>query len=134
MDIESKRAEALKRMKALHLHKNVIDEFKEDEIINCSTDNKGLLFYLTEDQKNVVKTFEEIYNGVVYHVIENNTDFGFLYTLLYVSDTPEEWEMDREDLTSNITFAFVHNVDVPEFSEFGSIGFVSKNGGLVRVS
>ena len=42
---------------------------------------------------------------------------------LFVSDyKDEEWEMDREDLKKGVVLSYVYNYDVPEFSEFGSIG------------
>lgn len=56
------------------------------------------------------------------------------YCLLYVSKYKEEWQTDREDLKEGLAFSYVYNMDCPEFSEFGSIGFAQRFGGLVRTA
>ena len=55
----------------------------------------------------------------------------FIYTRFICK---KEWQTDREDLKDNIALSYVYNVDCPDFSEFGSIGFAQRFGGLVRTA
>lgn len=71
---------------------------------------------------------------MVYHILHSYTEFGELLAILYVSQYKEEWKIDREDLKEGITFSYVYNIDCPEYSEFGSIGFAVRFGGLVRTA
>lgn len=129
---QKQMAEAIKRMKALGLYPAVIKEFEEDGKLNLSEYN-GILFHLNDDEKEMIKTWEQD-ECLVYHVIKSKTSFGLLYSLLYVSDTEEEWEMDFEDIKEYCPFVYVVNKTVPEYSEFGSITILPKNGGLVRTN
>ena len=131
--IEMKKQEAVARMKSLKLYPNIIREFEEKDVINLS-ENGGILYWLSDEQKQYVKEFEETYNTLVYHVIRSFTEFGELLTFLYVSDEQEEWEYDREDLKGGYTCAYVKNLDEDLFSEFGSIGIKMQFGGLVRTA
>ncbi len=131
--IEMKKQEAVARMKSLKLYPNIIREFEEKDVINLS-ENGGILYWLSDEQKQYVKEFEETYNTLVYHVIRNFTEFGELLTFLYVSDEQEEWEYDREDLKGGYTCAYVKNLDEDLFSEFGSVGIRMQFGGLVRTA
>ena len=86
----------------------------------------------SENEQEFVKEFEEKYNAIVYHIIHNYTEFGELYSLLFVSQHKEEWDWDNEDIKNNIAMVYVKNIDEDAFSEFGSIGIKSQFGGLVR--
>ncbi len=126
-------AEALKRMVALNLHENTVDEFKIEGKLNLS-ENGGLLFWLNDKQKKIVTKFEAETHNLVYHVIHSYAEFGELYTLLYVSVHEEEWECDLRDIKEGMCLAYVKNIDSDIFSEYGYIGFEMKIGGLVRVA
>lgn len=82
----------------------------------------------------MVKEIEDEYNIVVYHVIESNTDFGRLLTMLYVSDSSDEWELDDELFDSNCQYAYVKNLDDDMCSEFGAINYQKACGGLIRTA
>lgn len=130
--LEKQKIEAVKRMKALGLYPTVIKEFEEDGKLNLSEYN-GLLYHLNDDEKEMVKTWEQD-ECLVYHVIKSQTSFGLLYSLLYVSDTEEEWEMENNDVKELTPFVYVINKTEPMFSEFGSITILPRNGGLVRTN
>lgn len=126
----TKKEEAIKRMKMLHLHPNVIKEFKED-ILNYS--EKGILFWVEDEKwKSYIRNFEKEYNAVVYHIIHNYTEFGELLTMLYVSENENEWEMDKQDLKKEFCYAYVENLDDPSCSEIGSVAIKPWFGGLIR--
>lgn len=133
MDKMKQKQEAMERMKQLRLYPNIIKEFAKEDIVNLS-EHGGMLYWLNRDQQKIVREFEEKYDAVVYHVIHNNTEFGELYSLLYVSEYEEEWEDDRSDLKDGCPIAYVENIDDGICSEFGSIGIRMQFGGLVRTA
>ena len=130
LKIEQKQ-EAIQRMKKLDIYSQIIREFEKENIINKS-EHGGILYWLDENEQEFVKEFEDKYNATVYHVIHNYTEFGELYSLLYVSQHKEEWDFDNEDLENGYCLAYVKNIEEDAFSEFGSIGIKSQFGGLVR--
>ena len=132
ISMEIKKAEAIKRMKALDIYEETIRQFKEG-LVSCSEPPYGANFWLDDDQEKFVKEFEAEYNAIVYFIIRSYTNFGQLDSILYVSDHKEEWEMDDEDIKDGYAVAYVRNYDVPEYSEFGTIAVENRFGGLVRV-
>ncbi len=125
------KIEAIKRMNALNLMDDVITEFEQDNTLYRS-EYGGILYWLTDDQKAMASAFEQKHNTTVYQIICNETEFGSLISLLYVSAHMDEWGYDNEDIKDNIAVAYVLNLDAPECSEFGSIGIKPRIGGLVR--
>lgn len=133
MNKEMQKSEAIARMKQLNLHKNVIREFEDENILNVS-EYTGFLYWLTDEQKEYVRAFEEEHDALVYHLIYNTTEFGRLLTFLYVSHYEDEWQDDRNDLENGYTLAYVKNLDDECCSEFGSVMFRPQYGGLVRIA
>lgn len=121
---------AIKLMKLLKLHPNVIKEFKKENKLNRSETNLGLLYWLNEDEEKIVKNFEqENPDKLVYHLIKTNTkDFGIVYNLLYVTASPDEFEQAKIDLKDNLVLAYV----TTEYKDSGLIHIKLINGGLVR--
>lgn len=131
--IEEKKQEAIERMKTLKLYPNVIKEFEKENIVNMS-ENGGFLYWLNDEQKEIVSAFEAEHDVLVYHVIHNFTQMGEMLTFLYVSDDEEEWEYDREDLKDGYACAYVKNLTDDMFSEFGGVCIEPRIGGLVRTA
>ena len=130
ISVKKKKDEAVKRLKMLNVTRNVIRDFN-NEILNCS-EFCGFLCRLDEEKKRMVAEFEQEYHAVVYHVIRQRTAyFGEMLSFLYVSDDPEEWDEDVEDIENGQTIAYVKNLTIP-CSEFGSIGIESNAGGVMR--
>ena len=125
------KKEAIKRMMKLDIYTQAIKEFEKDNVLNKS-ESGGILFWLDENEKKMVKEFEEKYKATIYHLIHNYTEFGELYSLLFVSKYKEDWDYDNDDLNHNICLAYVKNMNEDAFSEFGSIGIKSQFGGLIR--
>lgn len=130
------KEEALKRMAKLHLHKDCVKAFKEDNIVWMSEDI-GYIYTLSDEHMKLIQDWEKETNNLVYHVIHNFTNFGELLTILYVSQYTEEWEMDRADIENSIypvtPLAYVMNLTDEFCSEYGRVGVRSSIGGLVRV-
>lgn len=125
------KAQAVERMKKLGIMEQPVKEFEDEGKLNLS-ENGGLLYYLNEDEQKMVDDFEKENNGLVYHVIKSRTTIGLMYALLYVSEYLEEWKMDMEDLGEGQALAYVVNMDMPDCSEFGTIGIKPSVGGLIR--
>lgn len=133
VSMEIKKAEAIKRMQALDLYKPYINEFKKANEIFMSEMTGGVYeFHDNEELKAKVKEFEEENNALVYHVIRTMTQFGELYSFLYVSDYDDEWQMDNDDIADGYAMAYVWNKTDDMFSEFGSIGVQGRFGGIIR--
>ena len=131
---EIKKAEAIKRMKVLDIFNETIKQFEKEDLVSCSEPPLGANYWLDEEQQKLVKEFEEENNALVYFVVRSYTEFGKMDAFLYVSDYEEEWEMDNEDIKEGYVLSYVYNFDVPDFSEFGSIGVVNRFGGLIRTA
>ena len=131
--VEKAKKEAIERMKILKLFKNVITDFKDDDRLNKSED-LGFLYWLYDEEEEMVKEFEKEHECVVYHVILIRTNIGTMYSLMYVSLDDEEWEEDRADLQNGQVLAYVVNKAAPECSAIGYIGIKPQIGGLVRVA
>lgn len=126
------KEEALKRMEMLKMSRQCINAFKRGEI--WESEGIGALYECNDNEKKLIKDFEEDSGCLVYHMIHNKFDFGECYTMLYVSNDTEEWEQDIEDLKNGYPLAYVKNIDDDWCSEFGCVGIRSSIGGLVRVS
>ena len=127
------RTEALKRMKLLKLHENVIDDFKEIALLNQS-ELGGILYWVEGEMEKKIREWEEKTGNLVYHVIHDYTEFGELLSLLYVSTYEDEWETDREDIQDGYALAYVMNLTDDWCSEYGSIGIRPQWGGVVRTA
>ena len=127
------RTEALKRMEMLHLHENVIDDFKEIALLNQS-ELGGILYWVEGEMEKKIREWEEKTGNLVYHVIHDYTEFGELLSLLYVSTNEDEWETDREDIQDGYALAYVMNLTDDWCSEYGSIGIRPQWGGVVRTA
>ena len=138
------KAEAIKRLELLKLLPNVITDFKNNDTVYYSErQNKifdGILYWISdnEDYERLVKEFEENYDALVYHTQLTRFSYGLCLSMLFVSKYQEEWEMERDAITNPYdgvidTYAYVANLNEPDFSEIGRIGIVRKNGGISRV-
>ena len=132
---EIKKQEAIKRMKVLDLYAPYIKAFKDKDEIFMS-EMTGGVYEFSDDTELVakIKEFEAEYNALVYHVIHTFTQFGELYSFLYISDHEDEWEMDNAGLEEGYALAYVWNKDDEWCSEFGDIGVKGKFGGIVRTA
>ena len=132
---EQMKQEALARMKLLNLHPNVVNEFRNEDKLNYSEGTLGILYWATDEMKQIVESFEKKTGYTVYHLIDNNSEeIGHMLTLLYVSTEMEEWTYDRRDIQDGCPLAYVKNMTYPDCSEFGSVGVRPANGGVVRTA
>lgn len=92
----------------------------------------GCLYWISDEEKKMIEKFEKERNIKVYHLILSHTNIGEMYSLLYVSQYPEEWDMDKESLKMGqpCVCAFIKDDDYNV--DFGSIVISSGSGGLIR--
>lgn len=131
MNREIMKEEAVKRMEKLSILPEVITDFREGIVYES---DQGFLIQLNDEQKEMVKAFEEKNGALVYLVCHEYTNIGELYDFLYISKYQEEWDADMTDLEANMPFAYVVNKSMPDCSKFGSIGILPIGGTIVRVS
>ena len=130
---ERKVEEAVRRMKKLGIINDAIKQFKKDGTVMYSEPPLGALYWLNDEQKQLVKEFEQEHGDLVYAVIRCNSTIGKMDSYLYVSDYEEEWEMDNKDIAAGYPMSYTYNYDAPWYSEFGAIGIDKRFGGLVRI-
>lgn len=127
---EEMKQEAINRMKMLLLHQNVINEFKKENKLNKSEGPLGTLYWLDEEEGDIVKEYEKKWNVLVYHVIKTFTkDMGIIYDLLYITDEKDYWEEERKRLEQGIVLSHTKS----QFSESGDIFVINVSGGLARL-
>lgn len=130
---EEKKKEAIDRMKAIGLMPAVIRQFEKEGLINESCPPLGACYWLSAEQMERVREFEEKNDALVYHCIHSYSTIGEMESYFFVSDYPEEWEIDREDIEESQSLCCVYNLDMPDCSEMGTIGFeCTPAAGLVR--
>ena len=78
-----------------------------------------------------INEFEKEYNAYVYHIIYTKSNFGNLYSMLYVSNNAEEWKADRKDLQNKECYAYVYNKSDEVCSEIGLIGIEKADTNLL---
>lgn len=122
---EDKKTEAVARMKALGIFPETVRQFEKEDLVSISEPPVGAFFWLEGEDLERAKRFEEKYNALVYVVIRSYTTIGKMDAFLYVSDHPEEWDADHEDLKNGEALAYVYNYDAPDCSELGCIGIAS---------
>lgn len=126
------KKEAIKRMKALGIIDDTIQQFEKADLVSYSL--RGGNYWLDNSFKQLVAEFEEKHDYLVYYAILSYTAIGKMLSLFYVSNREEEWSGDWNELNEGFQMSYVFNLDIPEYSEFGLIGFKPIFGGLIRTA
>lgn len=129
---EEQKAEAIHRMKCMGIIKDAIDQFVKEDIVMVCEPPIGGLYWLNDEEKEVVRKFEEENEALVYLVVRSFTNLGKMDSIFYVSKYEEEWYMDRADIDENYALVYVVNHDMPDCSEFGTIAWKSIGSGVLR--
>ena len=131
MDKNKKIEEAVNRMQALHFSAELISDFQDGQVY-CS--EYGKVTPVMNEFLNEIRKFEKKWDAVIYHVIRTQTDFGMIFSFLYVSAHPEEWADDFHELEAGYPFIYSKNETYPERSDFGTICVMRFGDGLIRVN
>ena len=132
---KQRKQQAEKYLKQLDIYKPYIRGFMEKDNVCFYENFGGFWAYQKEDLAEKIKEIEEKYNCTVYAATHEYTHFGECYSLMIVTDYPEEWEHSlTRDKSTFYAFAYVWNKDDDWCSEFGTIGVKSFGGGITRVA
>lgn len=133
---EDKMSEAIARMNSLNISPEIIRQFEQEGIISISEPPVGAFYHADNETLKRIRKFEEENNVLVYLVVRSHSNSDKMDSYIFVNDYEEEWETDRQEIANprGGIFAYVYNYDIPEYSEFGSIG-VQKTiaAGLQRI-
>ena len=130
---EEMRKEAVLRMEKLNLLPKVISDFKKKKPVLYASEFFGALYWLSDEEKELVKEFEDHSGCLVYHAVRTASNIGDLFSMIFVSQYEEEWESDRELLREGIVYANVRNLTY-DFEDLGTIGVKPSFGGLMRTA
>ena len=131
---DKQKAEALVRMKLLGIFPETIKQFNRDGKVSISKPPVGAFYWAEGWDLDRIRQFEDKWNAAVYLVIRSYTSFGKMDSYLYVSRFEAEWELDRADLIRNEALSYTVNLDAPDLSEAGYVGFKRTiAGGLLRI-
>ena len=140
LSLEEKRsaqkAEAIERMRILNYFKQSINEFVRADRVMLNELPFGAHFYIDNEKdgqiKRMIDGFEQQYTALVYAVTHTFFEFGECYEFFFVSNYPEEWEYEREEMTDGYAMVYVYNHSVEWCSEFGTIAFAKTMAGGIR--
>lgn len=140
------KEEAVQRLKLLKMHPNVLREFKSKNTTLYYSERQnvifdGILYFVNNvpEFAEAIREFDDKYNALVYHAQLSHCEFGDCLSLLYVSGYPEDWEQEKNDLieydeTGILSpYSYVVNFSNRDYSEFGRIGIIRRNGGISRI-
>lgn len=136
MEREEMKQEAVRIMKELDIYKPYINAFKTKKRDVCFFENFGGYYAYQEPKlQKKIEELENKYGFMVYAVTHEFTEFGELYSFLYVSKHKDNWDynIEKSGFRDFVVMAYVWNVDDEMCSEFGSILVTSFGGGIKRI-
>lgn len=128
---EDMREEAVSRMEKLRIIKDVISCFKKNGHLMQS--EAGILYDLDKEAETAVQNVKDAMHCIPYHVVVSHFRIGTMYTVLYVSDDPESWSVERVARDGAVR-AYVYNATYPICSEFGDVFVQETQGRLIRTA
>ncbi len=136
-------------------NESIAGEYKLDGTVYVSIPNKrndnARISKATPQEMRIIKDFNNNYKALAYHMIRNKTQYGVVYSVLYVSDynvVTENWLYERnaiEKAVGDELRAYAYCYFVPNVfernanleggaSEVVDIAFkTAKSGGLLRL-
>lgn len=131
---EEKKQEGLKRLHALAVRFDLGEAlegyFREDKLYYSYAYSMDTIQY-DKRYAEAVKRFEKVYDCLVYHVIETETAFGTLLSLLFVSGHRSDWKAEKLSGDRILSYSFVVE-NGWNTGEFGSITMAAPMGYLMR--
>lgn len=131
------REKAIQYMRRLDLSKIVEKNFSKGRLMQ-SCGGMGILVFADERQHAMAKWLEEEYaedSSVVWHIIVDTLQLGEhqmkVETYLITCDSVPDSLMVYDGKFD--TYAYVENLTVPEFSEYGETLIMERAGGLACI-
>lgn len=122
---------AIDMMHALSIDESIIQAFKNGVVYQVVNGSKPTP--LTPEVKKIVREVEDDKGCFVYGVLINQTGVGNLLSMLCVSQYEEDWEYEEGIGNDGYCLAWVENLTIPEFSEYGTVGLAPHFGFVERV-
>lgn len=127
---EKMKQEAISRMQRLELDESVIEDFKNGKL---SLSDHNRITDVPESILKQIKEWENQFHNLVYHVVHG--DFMFeTYECLSVSNYEEDWDYENSIMDDNWVMSHSINIDIPRYTESGSIKVRNYNGILKRIN
>lgn len=128
---EEMKQQAIKQMKELQLNNKIIEEFNLNSKIYKSIDTEPYLLEIDLEEQKVIQHIEELYDILVYHIINVNTETLVEYEILYVDESKAEWQGNIEDINNGYveSCTIIKNVKLNKqiARQTGVIGIESNN-------
>lgn len=132
------KTEAVQRMRLMKIIDQTIKDFVDEEKLTYS--QNGMNYWLIqgeEDQdKPILKAIATMKEKghLPYFLLFTPTTLGNMWSIFYINESDEEWELDNQGLASGEQLVYVFNEDLPDCSEYGYINFKPAFGGVVRTA
>lgn len=128
---EEMKQQAIKQMKELQLNNKIIEEFNLNNKIYKSIDTEPHLLEIDQEEQKIIQHIEELYDILVYHIINVNTEILVEYEILYVDESKAEWQGNIEDINNGYveSCTIIKNVKLNKqiARQTGVIGIESNN-------
>ena len=134
-DAAERKIKAIELMKKLDIYKPYIQGFEKDNMV-CFYENFGGFWAIQEPEiQNKMINLQYEHDITIYAITHEFTEFGELYSFLYVNKYKNEWSFTLES-EGNLhnAFAYVWNKDDDSCSEFGTVCVRSFGGGIKRIA
>lgn len=134
-DAAERKIKAIELMKKLDIYKPYIEGFEKDNMV-CFYENFGGFWAIQEPEiQNKMINLQYEHDITIYAITHEFTEFGELYSFLYVNKYKNEWSFTLES-EGNLhnAFAYVWNKDDDSCSEFGTVCVRSFGGGIKRIA
>ena len=133
----TQKEKAIGTMHKLDIFELYIKEFEETQTV-CLFEGFGGFYIENYNEPQLLEKIKEVesdYGIIVYAVTHELTEFGEIYDLLYISKYTEDWKysIEKDGITYYVS-AYAWNKSDDFCSEFGTIGVVSRGGGIARVA
>lgn len=101
------KKEAIERMKILNLNQDIIQEYKDSEIIYISQIS-GDLRRPNEDELELIKQLSAKRKIRIYHIVHLKTESKDILYFLYVDDKKANWRNEKRDLSLGYAVPIVY--------------------------
>lgn len=97
MESEELKQECMERMRLLELNKQVVEDFKNNDIIYVSQ-IQGKLLKANDEQIKLIKELEQERNIKIYHIIYKKEESTEILCFQYVGNNKHEWVAEKSDI------------------------------------
>lgn len=124
--------EAIYRMRSIGIDESVIRAFQDGEVLVWEPPS-GCAYSIEDEDRQIIDAFEEAHHALVWGVIRTFFNEFTIDALLYVSETEDRWEEERDNLLRMTPSVFSYMQGNLSFHELRCIRmFMSEGKTLLR--